>query len=290
MSKQLKLMAILAHPDDESLGMGATLARYAAEGVETYLVTATRGERGWFGEPSEYPGPKALGEIREHELYAAAEVLGLREVNFLDYYDGELDQADPDEVISRIVRHIRRIRPQVVVTFDPYGAYGHPDHIAISQFVAAAVVVAASPEDDSLGVPHQVSKLYYRAETKEKMDAYEKVFGDLIMNIDGVERRAHGWEPWAITTHLDTAEFWQQACQAIIHHRSQFPGYRALQELPEEQHLYLWATQTFYRVFSLVNGGRGIERDLFEGFHPELYSNKIVFCISETEERGEVLS
>ena len=68
MTEQLKLMVVLAHPDDESLGMGGILARYAAEGVETYLITATRGERGWFGDPAEYPGPTALGQRREQEL------------------------------------------------------------------------------------------------------------------------------------------------------------------------------------------------------------------------------
>src|SRR5713101_5857958 len=100
MTNKLKLMCILAHPDDESLGNGGILARYAAEGVETYLVTATRGERGWFGDESEYPGAKALGKIREAELLAAAAVLGLHRVEFLDYPDGELDQARPAEVIA----------------------------------------------------------------------------------------------------------------------------------------------------------------------------------------------
>ena len=78
MTNKLKLMCILAHPDDESLGNGGILAKYAAEGVETYLVTATRGERGWFGDESDYPGLEALGKIREAELLAAARALGIR--------------------------------------------------------------------------------------------------------------------------------------------------------------------------------------------------------------------
>ena len=91
MNDNLKLLAVLAHPDDESLGNGGVLAKYADEGVEVYLVTATRGERGWFGRPEDYPGPAALGEIRERELLEAADILGIREVSFLDYRDGELD-------------------------------------------------------------------------------------------------------------------------------------------------------------------------------------------------------
>src|SRR5437016_3546406 len=163
MTNKLKLMCVLAHPDDESLGNGGILARYAAEGIETYLVTATRGERGWFGDESEYPGLEVLGKIREAELLAAAKVLGIRQVDFLDYIDGDLDQAPQAEAVAKIAEHLRRVKPHVVVTFGQYGGYGHPDHIAISQFTTAAIVRAADPHwTDPTGLaPHCVSKLYY---------------------------------------------------------------------------------------------------------------------------------
>lgn len=264
MTRPLKLMCILAHPDDESLGTGGILAKYAAEGIETYLVTATRGERGWFGEEDDYPGPAALGHIREVELRAAAETLGLKGVTFLDYEDGELDQANPAGAIGKIVTHLRRVRPHVVVTFDPNGAYGHPDHIAICQFTTAAVVAAADPYYADTQ-PHRVSKLYYMVETQENMAAYEAAFGDLVMRIDGMERRATGWQDWAITTRIDTSAHWQQVWQAISCHQSQLPGYEALSNLPDEFHRNLWHTQKFYRAFSLVNGGRQVEHDLFAG-------------------------
>src|SRR5512143_348148 len=115
----MKLLCALAHPDDESLGLGGALAKYAAEGVETYLITATRGEHGWWGEAADYPGPIGLGQIREAELRAAAEVLHLHEVHFLNYIDGELDRAEPRAAVAQIVAHLRRIRPDVVVTFGP---------------------------------------------------------------------------------------------------------------------------------------------------------------------------
>src|SRR5438270_257177 len=103
MANKLKLMGILAHPDDESLGNGGIFAKYAAdEGIETHLVTATRGERGSFGEESEHPGSEALGTICESELYEAATVLGVQSVNFLDYIDGDLDAAHPVEVIAKV--------------------------------------------------------------------------------------------------------------------------------------------------------------------------------------------
>ena len=167
MADTLKLMAVLAHPDDESLGAGGVLAKYAAEGIETFLVTATRGERGWFGDEREYPGLEALGLIREAELHAAAEVLAVRSVDFLGYLDGELEQAHTAEVEAKNVGHHPAVKPNVVVTFGPDGSYGHPDHIAISQFTTAAIIEAASP--DSLYfrdlAPHSVAKLYYMAPT-----------------------------------------------------------------------------------------------------------------------------
>jgi len=263
--KKLKLMCILAHPDDESLGTGGTLAKYAAEGVETYLVTATRGEHGWWGEEQDYPGPNELGKIREGELLAAAEALGIREVNFLDYIDGDLDQADEKEAIAKIVSHIRRIQPEIVISFGADGGYGHPDHIAISQFTTAAIVAAANAKSKVDGKPHSVSKLYYMAWPSERFAAYQSVFGELTMHVDGVTRRAVPWPEWALTTVIDTADHWSTVWKAVACHKSQLPGYSQLEHLPEEHHKGLWGTQEFYRAFSLVNSGRQRETDLFEG-------------------------
>src|SRR5262245_549209 len=176
-------MCILAHPDDESLGIGGTLAKYAAEGVETYLVTATRGERGWFGDEKDNPGLETLGKLREAELLSAAQELGIREVHFLDYLDGDLDQAEPAEAMAKIVEHIRRVQPHVIITFDPNGAYGHPDHIAICQFTTAAVLAAADPKHSNSS-PHSISKLYYMAWPNGKMAPYESVFSELTMHVD----------------------------------------------------------------------------------------------------------
>ncbi len=267
MTSKLKLLCVLAHPDDESLGTGGILARYAAEGVETYLVTATRGERGWFGDESEYPGAKALGKIREAELLAAAAVLGLHRVEFLDYPDGELDQARPAEVIAKIVGHLRRVMPDVVVTFGPDGAYGHPDHIAVSQLTAAALVAAADPTAHYCReLPtHRVAKFYYLVATHESAGVYQSVFGRLVMFIDGVERDEVAWPDWAITTRIETWDYWRTVWQAVCCHRTQLPAFQSLEQVSEEQHRILWNSQTYYRAFSLVNRGRKVEHDLFEG-------------------------
>ena len=111
MTEAFKLLAVFPHPDDETLGLGSTLARYSAEGVETYLVCATRGERGWFDSEGPNPGLEGVGRIREGELRCATEHLGLQEVSFLEYIDGDVDQAEPMEIIAKITKHIRRIRP-----------------------------------------------------------------------------------------------------------------------------------------------------------------------------------
>ena len=185
-------MCVLAHPDDESLGTGGILAKYSADGVETFVVTATRGERGRFDDKGTRPGPDIVGRTRDAELRAAAHELGVREVIVLDYLDGELDRVDGGEASEKIAGHIRRVRPHVIVTFDPFGAYGHPDHIAISQLTAAAIARAA----DS----HRVSKFYYFVNGERKWAAYQAAFKTLTSTVDGVVRAAMAWPDWAITT------------------------------------------------------------------------------------------
>jgi LmbE family N-acetylglucosaminyl deacetylase len=267
----LRLMAILAHPDDESLGLGGALAKYASQGVELSLVTATRGEGGRYlthRDGPDHPGPERLGAIREAELRAAAEVLGVRDLALLGFLDGRLDRVDPREAIARIVHHVRRVRPQVVVTFPPDGAYGHPDHIAISQFTTAAMVAAADAgyrSGAASDAPHAVSKLYYFVANQAEWEAYQTAFKKLVSVVDGVERLATPWPEWSITTVVDTRSHWRLAWQAVSCHVSQIANYRGLRDLPPERHEALWGVRRFYRAYSTVNGGRQLETDLFEG-------------------------
>lgn len=265
MPSELRLTCVFAHPDDESFGMGATLAKYAAEGVGTYLVTATRGERGWQGPPDQNPGMESLGRLREGELREAASILGLREVRFLDYVDADVDRADPAEATGRIVAHLRRVRPQVVVTFGLDGGYGHPDHIAVAQLTAAAVVCAADPSYTAGGGPaHRVSKLYAAVSTEGLVRKVEEMMGPFTFDVDGVGRRMVGWPAWTVTTRVDASAYLETAQRAIACHRSQLPNGEPW-KIDEETAHALVGEQTFARVFSLVNGGRAVERDLFEG-------------------------
>jgi len=267
MTDALKLMCLFAHPDDESLGTGGLLAKYSAEGVETYVVTATRGQRGWRGLPAPHPGEDAFGRYREAELRAATAALGVHELTVLDYVDGDLDQADPAEVQGLLARHLRRVRPQVVVTFGPDGSYGHPDHIAICQFATGATMLAADPHAAVEGglPPHRVSKLYYMLDTVEFMAAYSAIFSEPVMPVDGLERRAPGWPDWMVTTAIDADAHWRTAARAITCHASQLVGFEDFAAKLEQHHALVLGCQTYYRAFSHVTAGRRRETDLFAG-------------------------
>jgi LmbE family N-acetylglucosaminyl deacetylase len=264
----LKLLVVFAHPDDESMGMGGTLAKYSAEGVETYLVCATRGERGWFGPEEQNPGLSILGKTRTLELTKAVKELGMKGLYFLDYIDAEVDQSDHAEAISKIAAHIRRIKPQVVVTFPPDGNYGHPDHIAMGQFTSAAIVCAADSnyQDAEKLSAHRVSKLYYMVDAESFINLVAPFMGDMTFHVDDQIRGEFPWKDWMVTTRIDMAEHCHTAWRAIQCHKSQLPTLGALAEMPEDAAASVLAMQgTFYRVFSLVNGGRQIETDLFAG-------------------------
>lgn len=152
-----KILAVLAHPDDESFGLGGTLALYTQRGYETYYVCATRGEAG-SADPEFLEGFKDTAEMRTDELNRAAKILGLKEVHFLGYRDSGMPGMEanqhPDaqinhpieEVAGRVVKHIRTIKPDVVITFDPIGGYKHPDHIHIHK---ATVLAFANADDET---------------------------------------------------------------------------------------------------------------------------------------------
>src|SRR5262249_12010236 len=141
----------------------------------------------------------------------------------------------------KIVRLLRKIRPDVVATFGPDGAYGHPDHIAVSQLAAAAVLLAADagyaagPGDK----PHRVSKFYYLAWSKAKWDGYQATFKKLLVTVDGVERQAAPWPDWAITTVLETGDVWDTVWRAVCCHRTQMAIYGQLEKLSPQHHQQL---------------------------------------------------
>ena len=263
-----RLLVSFAHPDDESMGMGGTLAKYARHGVETYYLCATRGERGWFGPEEQNPGLEALGRLRTQELENATRELGMKGLEFLGYIDGEVDQANPAEIIGKIALHIRSIRPQVVVTFPPDGNYGHPDHVAIGQFTTAAIVCAADASyKDAENLPaYRVQKLYYMVDSENFVNLIAPYMEDMSFPVDDQLRGEVAWKEWMVTTRIEMAEYCHTAWRAIQCHQSQLPSLGALAGMHEDAAAAVLAMQgTFYRAFSLVNGGRKVETDLFEG-------------------------
>ncbi len=167
-----RILSVLAHPDDESFGMGGTLAKYASEGAQVHLICATRGEAGEV-DPACLEGYESIAALRVAELKCAVEALGIQHLHLLSYRDsgmtGSKDNEHPkalinaplDAVAGQIAVYIREFKPQVVLTFDPVGGYRHPDHIFINQATTRAVDLAGDPGFGNGPGPYQPARLFY---------------------------------------------------------------------------------------------------------------------------------
>lgn len=201
-----KLLFILAHPDDETFIAGGTIAKYAEAGVHVGLVCATRGERGATADLCSIP---ELPDVRYSELREAARILGIGDLEVLHYEDQKLAVAPPDVIRREIVNAIRRVRPQIVLTFDPNGSNQHSDHIAISRFAADAVSAAADarwyPET---GAPHVIDRLLWQSPTP----------------VFQLARTANLTGQPGIDFVIDIAPFSEKKRAALSAHRTQYPG------------------------------------------------------------------
>jgi LmbE family N-acetylglucosaminyl deacetylase len=167
-----RILSVLAHPDDESFGMGGTLAKYASEGAQVHLICATRGEAGEV-DPECLAGHESIADLRVAELDCAVEALGLDSLELLPYRDSGMSgstandhpqaliNAPITEVAGLIADYIREFKPQVVLTFDPVGGYRHPDHIYVNQATTQAVEMAGDPTFITDSAPYQPARLYY---------------------------------------------------------------------------------------------------------------------------------
>jgi N-acetyl-1-D-myo-inositol-2-amino-2-deoxy-alpha-D-glucopyranoside deacetylase len=234
------LLAFHAHPDDESISSGGTLASLADAGVPVTVVTATKGEAGEIHNRDDADEVRdRLGEIREGELRAALEVLGVGEPRFLGYRDSGMmgtddnDRADAFwradffEAVGRLVRIIREVRPDVVTAYDPFGGYGHPDHIQVHRVGTAAYWAAADTARypiASHGEPWGPSKLYWTTWSRERMvKVRREMSGDL--GADGeVEEPAAGSLETHITTTLHVDPWFDRKYRALLCHDTQFPA------------------------------------------------------------------
>lgn len=255
---ELRRLAVFAHPDDESFGVGGTLARYAAEGVEVHLACATRGEAGELGDPP-LCSQEELGKLREGELRAACSALGVRSLRFLECIDGRLDSYPWPTLVGEVVAAIRKLRPQVLITFGPDGISGHPDHVAIGRTASSAAALAADPaaypEQLAAGLqPWEVSHLYYLAPSRSTAVACEGV---------GTEA-----DEAAATARIDVSAHMETKLRAMRCHRSQC---QAFDSLPEEELRDRLRWEYFRRAMPapedrVYEGGP--EEDLFQGIAP----------------------
>ncbi|HXV97427.1 MAG TPA: PIG-L family deacetylase, partial [Anaerolineae bacterium] len=157
MTEKLTLVAVFAHPDDEAFGTGGTLSKYAHEGVDVHLIIATLGEAGRMADPT-VSLTQPLDVIREQELRCACVSYGVENLHLLGYMDGQTTIASQSAAVYKIVRLLRQLKPQVVVSFGPEGVYGHYDHLAVHRWATAAVQLAGEAEWwPGAGPAHQVA-------------------------------------------------------------------------------------------------------------------------------------
>jgi LmbE family N-acetylglucosaminyl deacetylase len=276
---QHSLLASFAHPDDEAFGTGGTIARYAEQGVRVDLVCATRGEAGEIAEGSDAT-PETLGAVRENELLCAAESIGIHEVIFLGYRDSGMkdtaENQDPRayinipeiEVVSRLVAIIRRLKPQVVVTFEPNGGYGHPDHIAIHQHTVKAFQLAGDPSSlPELGKPWQAQRLFYTSIPRsffEEMRRQMEAEGIDTTEFERFEDNEIGWPDEKINAILDVSSTVEEKWEGLNCHRTQFGPGNLFRRLSDSKVKQLMSLEYFSLAWPEPEPGL-ILKDLFEG-------------------------
>ena len=260
-NSEKKILVVLAHPDDESFGMGGTLALYARQGVDVRLVCATRGEVGEV-DPEFKETIKSAACLRTQELQCAVKALSLSELIFLNYRDSGMPGSDdnhhpralaaqPVEKVAAEVAHlIRQVQPQVVLTFDPIGGYRHPDHIAIQQATVQAFDLAASADfgDPDGLLPFQPDALYFHTMNK----TYLKM-AVAVMRLIGQNPREFGRNKDIDLVSLTEVEF-------PTHVRINYRSVRAARDAAAACHASQGGAQ-------MNKGLRGLIGRLFGGYH-----------------------
>ncbi|HUR74007.1 MAG TPA: mycothiol conjugate amidase Mca [Sporichthya sp.] len=283
-AESLRLMAVHAHPDDESSKGAAAMAMYVAAGVEVLVVTCTGGERGDVLNPRLVDDAEIaanIHEIRAAEMEAAREILGVQQA-WLGFVDSGLPSGDPlpplpegcfalvpvEEAAAPLVRLMREFRPHVVTTYNEEGGYPHPDHLACHRVSVAAFEAAGDPElYPDLGEPWQPLKLYYDVIfTKEKTTALHEA-----MLAAGLESPYGDWiERWKdresrnVTTRVRCAEYFPVRDAALRAHATQIDPDGFFFKMPMELQQATWPTEDFELARSLVDTDLP-EDDLFAG-------------------------
>jgi len=281
MADKKVLLSVLAHPDDESFGMGGTLAYYAEQGVAVYLICATRGEVGEVA-PEYLKSYQNIAELREAELRCASAHLGLAGLHFMDYRDsgmlGSPENDHPDALIGAPVEKVatevaslmREIKPDVVLTFDPIGGYRHPDHIHIHQAtVKAFELVGAENFEDGLP-PHKPAKLYFHTISRRFLRVavrMARLFGKDPTKWgknEDIDLTTLAIEDYPVHAKIRYPKVEKRKTAASACHASQGGGRFVNPLIAWILRLFAGtATDTFMRAYPSVNGNE-IETDLFD--------------------------
>ena len=286
MAEKLRLMAVHAHPDDESSKGAATMARYVADGHDVMVVTCTGGEAGSILNPAmEKPDVvRNMPEVREREMARAAEVLGVRH-RWLGFVDSGLPEGDPKPPLpegsfaaispepetAALVEVIREYRPHVVITYDENGGYPHPDHVRCHEISVAAFDAAGDPElHPEAGEPWQPLKLYYSHPFSRKR---MQLFHDALLE-RGLESPYGEWlDKWdpsrpdlaeRVTARVDCSAYFEVRDKALIAHETQIDPNSRWFAVPVDIQREVWPTEDYELVRSLVDTTLP-EDDLFSG-------------------------
>jgi LmbE family N-acetylglucosaminyl deacetylase len=278
-----RLLACFAHPDDEAFPVGGALAAHAARGVVVGLVTATLGEEGEIRQPDSATA-ETLASVRRAELACSARTLGLTDPIVLSYRDSGMAgtpsnrypnafiNAPAEEVVERLVGEIRRFRPQVVLTFEPGGLYGHPDHIAISRHATQAFQQAGDPT----AFPHQLNggsqthspdRLFYSARPVGfRMDwALKLRDAGLDVPLPSPERAAEGTPAGEIHLEMDLTEQLEAKMACIRCHRTQMAPDWPYDRVSREVSAAILGREYYIRAWPTVQAGEKVPADFFQG-------------------------
>jgi LmbE family N-acetylglucosaminyl deacetylase len=277
--KMKRLLAIFAHPDDEGAVAG-TLAYYARQGVHVALICATKGEAGEISDPS-LATPENLGEVREAELRCACQVIGIAELHLLGYCDSGMDgtpenekitafiQADPEEIRFKLVKLIREIKPHVVITFEPNGWYGHPDHIATGRYASEAYYLASDPEAfPEAGPIWQLDRLFHSAFPLSRfkvMVDYAREHGIDISTFDSIPMEGPDPIEEQITHNVDVGADLDTKLASTRCHQTQFGEDSLFRQIPPEIHQASMGDETFIQVDPQAELSSSPATDLFAG-------------------------
>jgi mycothiol S-conjugate amidase len=283
MQQKRTLLGVFAHPDDESFGPGATLARYAAEGANVHVIIATDGIAGSVEASNKLEDHESLAQVRSAELANAAVALGVTTIWSLPYRDSgmrntsanehpdALFQQPMEKLVENLLEYIERLQPQVILTHDPFGGYGHPDHIRCCESVTTAFHLAREAGQKVNGGGYRgPQKLYYTAMDKKVIRTYVKLMPLLGQDPTAMGRNKDinwveiaGWET-TVTARIDATGYYQQRLAASRAHATQFSGGPGMMRvIPKFMRRRMLGIDTYTRAFPAPEPN--LENDLFAG-------------------------